>query len=668
MSTQEKRAITAEDFTQLKIISAPQFTPDGKAYSFVTTAINDKKEYESNLFLHPLNEDEPTQWTYGADKNSNISHSPEGDKLVFQSNRSGTPQLWMMHTGGGEAKQITTFKNGAFNPCWSPDGKTIIFSASLDFDDDITSQKELTKEEKQKLNAEKQKQPLVVTTLKYKSDAQGFHDKMKTQIILYDVASESFTQLTKEDAHHYLQDISPDGKQLLFTANFNEDADYEQINDLYLFDIATRERKQLNQTEGAYYTATFSPSGNRVVSVGHEFKYAGATLNELYLFDLKTEVCDCLSSEWDLQIGDLLAGDLQLGASNADPVWSENEDNIFFIATEHGATGLYQADLKSNLEVLYKENNHVFGFTYDKASDAFILGISSPALPGDFYYLQRGSTIQRLTNTNAAFLDEVHLEEPEAIQVTALDGWEIQGWLLKPYGFKEGKKYPFVLEIHGGPHMSYGQTFFHEMQLLAAKGYVVLYTNPRGSEGYGQAFVNACRSDYGGSDYTDLMSAVDYVLENYSFIDENRLGVTGGSYGGFMTNWIVGHTNRFKAAVTQRSITNWLSFYGVSDIGYFFTKWELGHHLFEDPKKLWEFSPLKYAENVETPLLILHGERDFRCPIEQGEQLFVTLKHLRKEVEFVRFPGANHELSRSGNPDLRIARLEQICRWFEKYL
>lgn len=664
----QKRALTAEDFTKLQVISAPQFTPDGKAYTFVTTNINDKKEYESNLFLHHLTENEPTQWTFGADKNSSLSYSPDGDKLVFQSNRSGLPQLWMMNTAGGEAKQITTFKNGAFNPHWSPDGKFIIFSASLDFDDDITSQKELSKEERQKLEAEKQKQPLVVTTLKYKSDAQGFHDKKKTQIILYDVAAESFTQLTKEDAHHHFQDISPDGKQLLFTANFNEDADYEQINDLYLFDITAKERKKLNKTDGAYYTASFSPSGDKVVSVGHEYEYAGATINELYIFDLNTEERYCLSSKWDLQIGDLLVGDMRLGTSNADPVWSENGESIFFIATEHGATGLYQVDLESNLEVLYKENNHVFGFTYDKASDAFVLGISSATVPGDFYYLERGSELKKLTNTNTAFLNEVHLEEPEELQVTAADGWKIQGWLLKPYGFEEGKKYPFVFEIHGGPHVSYGQTFFHEMQLLAARGYVVLYTNPRGSDGYGQEFVNACRSDYGGSDYTDLMSAVDYALENYSFIDEDRLGVTGGSYGGFMTNWIVGHTNRFKAAVTQRSISNWLSFYGVSDIGYFFTKWELGHHLLEDPEKLWEFSPLKYAENVETPLLILHGERDFRCPIEQGEQLFVTLKQLRKEVEFVRFPGANHELSRSGNPDMRIARLEQICRWFEKYL
>src|SRR5699024_5883074 len=283
--------------------------------------------------------------------------------------------------------------------------------------------------------------------------------------------------------------------------------------------------------------------------------------------------------------------------------------------------------------------------------------------PGNFYRLDKHG-LKQLTDANREFLDKVTLNEPEEKAITAEDGWHIQGWLLRPYGFQDRKKYPMILEIHGGPHVMYGQTFFHEMQLLAAKGYVVLYTNPRGNHGYGQTFVNACGFENGGKDYSDLMCAVDQVLENYSFIDEKRLGVTGGSYGGFMTNWIVGHTNRFKAAVTQRSISNWLSFYGVSDIGYFFTKWEHGYNLLDDPKKLWEFSPLKYTENIETPLLILHGELDFRCPVEQGEQLFITLKHLRKEVEFVRFPGANHELSRSGHPEMRIERLNHILRWF----
>ncbi|MBP1970134.1 acylaminoacyl-peptidase [Virgibacillus natechei] len=663
-----KRAIKAEDFTKLEVFSDPRFSPDGSTYSYVSTTINDKKEYESHLFFQHVNDSEAQQWTFGDVKNSNPRFSPDGKQVVFQSNRSGLPQLWILHTDGGEARQLTTFKNGAGKPNWSKDGKHIIFSASLEADDDVHSQKEQSKEERQKEAEEKKKQPLIINRLKYKSDANGFHSNKRSQLVLFDMEKETFTQLTSDDTDHGYLDISPDGNLVLFAGNLNKDADYELISDLFLLNRTTKDITKLTNGEGAYHNASFSPNGDKIASFGHEYVYDGATLNELYIFDVKTKERTCLSEEWDIQLGDAMIGDIKLGQSTTGPIWAKDEKHLFFIATDFGATGLYQVTLDSDLKLLYKDDNHVFGFSYDPGAETFILGINTPTNPCNFYQLNSESELKRLTNANATFLDEVSIAEPETLTVTADDGWEIQGWLLRPYGFEEGKKYPFVLEVHGGPHAMYGQAFFHEMQLLAAKGYVVLYTNPRGSHGYGQQFVDAVRSDYGGKDFTDLMSAVDYVLENYSFIDENRLGVTGGSYGGFMTNWIVGHTNRFKAAVTQRSISNWLSFYGVSDIGYFFTKWELGKHLMEDPEKLWNFSPLKYAENVETPLLILHGEKDFRCPIEQGEQLFVTLKHLRKNVEFVRFPDASHELSRSGKPEMRIERLNHIGRWFEKYL
>ncbi|MFD1037592.1 S9 family peptidase [Virgibacillus byunsanensis] len=665
--SKDKRALIAEDLTNISVHSDPQLTPDGSAYAYVSTKATENNDYESNIFFQSLHESDAKQWTFG-EKNSNPRFSPDGKKVVFQSSRSGLPQLWLLSTEGGEAKQLTTFKNGATSPEWSKDGKHIIFSASLDQDDDVENQKEHSNEERQKEKEEKSKQPLVVNRLKYKSDAQGFHDNKRSQIVVLDVENESFTQLTTADAHHNVEDISPDGNLVLFTANLNVEADYELINDLFTINLTTKEVVKLTDGEGAYNSACFSPSGNKIASFGHEYAYMGATLNELYVFDVATSERYCLSKEWDMQLGDSMIGDTRLGQSTTGPVWSKDENKLFFIGTDFGATGLYQVTLNSELEVLYKDENHVFGFSYNEVNDSFVLGISTPTNPCNFYQLKQDSELVRLTNSNTDFLSEVSLSEPETLTITAEDGWEIQGWLLRPYGFEEGKKHPFVLEIHGGPHAMYGQTFFHEMQLLAAKGYVVLYTNPRGSHGYGQEFVDACRTDYGGKDYTDLMRAVDYVLDAYDFIDEDRLGVTGGSYGGFMTNWIVGHTNRFKAAVTQRSISNWLSFYGVSDIGFFFTKWEHGLNLLDDPTKLWEISPLKYAENVETPLLILHGEQDFRCPVEQGEQLFITLKHLRKEVEFVRFPGSNHELSRSGKPEMRIERLNHICRWFEEYL
>lgn len=663
-----KRAIIAKDLTKLVTYSDPQFSPDGKRFTFVSTRVNEKNEYESHLYLQELEDSGLRQWTFGDSSDSHPRLSPDNSKLVFQSNRSGSQQLWLIHTDGGEAKQITFFKNGASQPYWSKDGNFIFFSASLEQTDDVTNQKEQTKEERQKEQETNAKKPIIINDLKHKSDAAGFIDQKKSQLVMYNITTEQFKQLTTAEANHGFEDISPDGNLLLFSANLSDDSDYEHTNDLYTLNLKTNETVKVTPEKGSYGNARFSPSGKTITCFGHDYKYSGATLTELYLIDLETNICKCLTDELDIELGDAMISDSRLGQSTTGPVWSKDEEHLYFIATDFGATGLYQVNLTGEVKEIYKDNNHVFGFSYHDKSENFILGISSPTNPGDFYLLDKDSSLKQLTNSNQSLLNEVSLIEPEALTIQAKDGWEIQGWLMRPINFEEGKKYPFILEIHGGPHAMYGQSFFHEMQLLAAQGYVVLYTNPRGSHGYGQNFVDAVRGDYGGKDYSDLMSAVDYVLEHYDFIDQDRLGVTGGSYGGFMTNWIVGHTNRFKAAVTQRSISNWLSFYGVSDIGYFFTKWELGENLLDDPEKLWYFSPLKYAENVETPLLILHGEQDLRCPIEQGEQLFIALKHLRKDVEFVRFPGANHELSRSGNPEMRIERLNHICRWFEKYL
>ncbi|WP_188456708.1 S9 family peptidase [Virgibacillus oceani] len=664
--TNLNRALTVEDLTKIAVYSDPQFAPNGESYAFVSTTVNDEKEYQSQIFIQSTTT-EPQQWTFGHDKNSHPRYSPDGKSIVFQSTRSGTPQIWLVPVNGGEARQITFFKHGAVNPEWSKDGNYIIFTAELNALDNVQDQKEQSKEERQHEKDQKAQEPIVIDRLKHKSDAKGFHDHKRAQLVLFNIEEKSFKQLTSNNTDHGYEDISPDGNLVLFSANLDDDADYQHTNDLFLLNISTKEVTKLTDGKGAYGNASFSPSGDKIACFGHEYAYSGATLSELFIFDAVTKERACLSESIDLQLGDVMIGDTRMGQSSAGPVWSKNEDKLYLIATDFGATGLYQADLNGNIDVLYKDNNHVFGFTYDDNTDTFILGISTPTNPCN-YYLLKNSELTRLTNANAQLLDEVSLADPETITVTAEDGWEIQGWLLHPYGYEEKEKYPLILEIHGGPHAMYGQTFFHELQLLAAKGYVVLYTNPRGSHGYGQDFVDACRTDYGGSDYTDLMTAVDYALDNYDFIDKDRLGVTGGSYGGFMTNWIVGHTNRFKAAVTQRSISNWLSFYGVSDIGYFFTDWELGESRLNNPAKLWEFSPLKYVDNVETPLLIVHGEQDLRCPIEQGEQLFIALKHLKKEVEFVRFPGANHELSRSGNPAMRMERLNHICGWFERYL
>lgn len=665
--TQNKRALRESDLCDIHVASDPQFAPDGTSFSYISSIINEEKEYESRIHVHYFNTSETVDWTNGKERVSHQRYSPDGKFLSFVSNRSGTNQLWSMPVAGGEAHQLTKAPNGISNPIWA-DKDTIFFQSSSEDGELLETFEELTKEEKDQKKKDKLKEAVVITKLKHKSDTGGLHDNSYAHIFSYNLKTKTHTQHTSGNVNYQLQDISFDTDKVLYTANKEDDVDTSQKTDLYILDLGTNTSTILSEEQGAYGNARFSPDDSKVACFGHDYSFDGATLNQLFVIDIDTKAKTSLTDALDVQLGDAMIGDMRLGSNETGPYWENDGTSIYVIGTDKGSTQLYNIDLSGAISIIYDQNNHVFSFANNRETGQWIIGISTPTNPGEFHVLEEMQKTSQITHMQDDFLQEVHIEEAEEISITAKDDWEIQGWLLRPYDFDPAKKYPFVLEIHGGPHAMYGNTFFHEMQLLAAKGYVVLYTNPRGSHGYGQTFVDAVRGDYGGSDYTDLMTAVDTVLETHNFIDQDRLGVTGGSYGGFMTNWIVGHTDRFKAAVTQRSISNWISFYGVSDIGFFFTKWELGLDFSRDPQAMWDFSPLKYISEVNTPLLILHGEEDLRCPIEQGEQLFTALKHAGKDTEFVRFPGASHELSRSGDPTLRIERLNQIVRWFDKYL
>ncbi|MBM7633886.1 S9 family peptidase [Geomicrobium sediminis] len=659
----EKRALTIHDLSELKRISDVQIHPDGNQYIYVQTSVNEQESYNSHLYVGQLQEQTISHaWTFGDVKDHSPRYSPDGKSVVFLSNRSGTSQLWMMPTTGGEPQQLTFLRHGAGAPIWSPDGQQLLFSAPVAAGTIVYNEGERTREEKKEAQEKKAKEPLRVTRLKYKSDAKGFHDDTVLQLFLYTVDTRETTQLTKEDFDRNASSWHPNGNVISYTAN--RYSDHELVSDVYQLDLETHKSEQVTDGKGTYGLPAWSQDGQSFAYVGNTKTHAGATQNELYV--VKDGNTVNLTKDYDMQFPDSMISDFNSGSSSPGFLWKTN-DTLYITASSNGRTGLYTIDLNQSLQPIFLEDAHVFDFHYNHVQDEVIAGISFPTEPGDYYLLSE-ETPQRLTGINQSLLEDVQLIEPTTLSFTAHDGTTIEGWLLKPYDFKEGEKYPLITEIHGGPHAMYGYAFFHELQALAGKGYGVLYTNPRGSYGYGQTFVDLVRGDYGGDDYRDIMSAVDQTIESVEWIDVDRLGVTGGSYGGFMTNWIVTKTNRFKAAVTQRSISNWLSFYGVSDIGFYFTEWEIGAHLHEDPEKLWNHSPLKYAKDVETPLLILHGELDYRCPIEQAEQWFITLKHLGKETEFVRFPNANHELSRSGPPTLRKKRLEEIIMWFEKYV
>ncbi|MDQ0430255.1 dipeptidyl aminopeptidase/acylaminoacyl peptidase [Planomicrobium stackebrandtii] len=656
-----KKAVEIKDLTQLVSVTDPQISPDGKRVVFVHTKIDEEENtYRAHLYHIDLETGQQAQWTHGKERVSSPRWSADGTAVAFLSDRDEKNQLFVMSAAGGEARSLTDFEKGVNGFEWSPCGTKIWFNALAKEGKTFTDKEE--KEEK------KQPEPYHVDKMKYKMDGMGLLPKdFHRHIGSVEIDSKNVEQLTEGSYHHSLEAVSHDGKKLIYGVTREENLDFVFRQPLYLYDLETAKESALIEEEGYFGDAAFSFDDSKVAFVGSMRQYENATHTEIYVADLNNQTRICLTEGLDAPVGDYVVADHQQGAASPGVVWTK-DDHLYFQVSAMGDVRLYFASLDGMIFPASPDLEHVYGYDVSQDGEFAIAAISNPVNPGELYRLTIATGERKtLTRFNQEFLEGTELAEAQPIVAKGAKDWAVHGWLMKPYGYQEGQKYPLVVNIHGGPHAMYANTFVHEMQLLAARGFGVLYVNPRGSHGYSQKFVDAVRGEYGGGDYEDIMNSVTETVESNDWIDADRLGVTGGSYGGFMTNWIVGHSDLFKAAVTQRSISNWISFFGVSDIGYYFSDWQIGADM-TDVDKLWEHSPLKYAKNVETPLLILHSENDYRCPIEQSEQLYVTLKSMGKETEFVRFPEADHNLSRTGKPNLRFARLEQITGWMEKYL
>lgn len=685
MTEPAKRRLTCEDFYALKFVSDVRISPDGSRIAYVLSVVDkEANDYRSHIWMVDSAGGRPRQFTSGPKKDTSPRWSPDGKTLAFVSDRAGKNQIFLIGVDGGEARQLTKARNGASSPVWSPDGESLAFIARTGPEDEGQTEdagggagaKGAAAGAGAKDEDKKFRDPLVVTRLKYKADGRGLLDYRKSHIWVIGVDGGPARQLTSGDHGDTDPAWSPDGKFVAFSSNRTEDWDLNNLSDIWVVPVEGGEPRKVTNTTGPCGNPVWSPDGATIAYVGHQNEYRGSTYTRLYTISVAGGEAHNLTASFDHAVGSGVGSDMRSASHNGGPVWSADGSEIYFPAGVGSTCGVYKVAADGGtVDPVLNGAFSLVALSFDAARRRIAYAATDNLTPGDVWSCDLGvagsATVplapRRLTQVNDGLLSSVALSAPETIHYRSVDGLEIEGWLMRPVGMQEGKKYPMVLEIHGGPHSAWGHAFFMEFQLLASLGYAVLYTNPRGSGNYGQDFTRTVAGDWGGMDYQDLMAAVDYALATYDFLDAGRLGVTGGSYGGFMTNWIVGHTDRFIAAVTQRSVVDRLSFYGTSDIGALFGDHHFPGNPWDDTEKVLDRSPLQYVKNINTPLLILHSEQDIRCPIGQAEELFTALRRQKKVVEFVRFPGEGHELSRSGKPGHRVERYRRITDWFLKY-
>ena len=644
-----------EDLTRVLFVTDPQLSPDGRRIAFVVTSLSEERdEYLSNIWVVDAAGGAPRRFTAGPRRDTEPRWSPDGTRLAFLSERAPKDklQLYVMPADGGEPTKLTTLENGVTSVAWSPDGTRLAFVSP------VGGQREPESEEEKR----KSRPARVITSVKYRFNGEGFIYDRRPHVFVVSTDGSTPLQVTDGDFVDADPVWAPDSESIVFTSARHAERDDDDASDLWRVPAKGGTPQRLTTTTGPVMLPAFSPDGRSIAYLARPGRNAYG--RNVRLFVVPSDgVGDavCLTSALDRSCAPL----------HVRPLWSPDGRSIVVAAEDRGDVGLWRAATSGSepLARIVGGERALNGFSASADGRLIAFAASGPTAPAEVFVCRAdGGDERQLTQLNRAWTETVALATPERFRFTRA-GFELDVWVMRPAGVVPGRRYPALLNIHGGPHAQYGHGFFDEFQVYAGAGYAVIYTNPRGSQGYGEAFTQAVIGDWGGGDYADVMAALDEALARHAFVDPERLGVLGGSYGGFLTSWTVGHTKRFKAACSERAVNCQYTMFGTSDIGYSFNVVELGGPLpWEDMARYIERSPLTYAKDIATPLLIIHSEEDLRCPIEQAEQLFVALKKLRREVRFVRFPGENHEMSRAGKPRHRLERFRHILEWFAGHL
>ena len=675
-----KRSITETDLYSFEWIADAKISPDGSRIAYTHVSVNSKHDgYDSELWIIPASGGAPRQLTAGP-RDLGARWSPDGKTIAFargggeKEGRPAPAQIYLLPLEGGEARQLTDLPRGAGPALWSPDGHWIAFTST-------TQTKDF---EKKTAGKEEESDVRVITKAAYRQNGSGYNEAgrpshiWKVEVPEVVTAPQKAKQITTGEFAESEPVWSLDGANLYYTTERVLETYYEPPhNEIYSVSANGGSGTKITGIDGGARGLALSANGRYLTFSGAINKGEGVIERSYSQPDLFTTSVEAgstaknLTEKYDFDIGGGVGGDQSppRGSGPSKPYWSKDGRYIYVVAAEEGRANLKRVEVETGkVEALTSGDHDVYSYSSTPDGSKVAVLVSTPTNIGDLYVADgRSGKMERLTHINEKLFSQLNLTEPSAIWYKSFDGKRVETWVQRPPDFKEGKKYPMILNIHGGPHSAYGYTFDHEFQWMAAKGYVVLYPNPRGSTSYGQDFGNIIQYHYPGDDYKDLMAGVDELIQK-GWVDPNKMAVTGGSGGGVLTNWVIGHTDRFKAAASQRSIADWRDFWYTADFTQFSSNWFRGAP-WESEADFKERSPITYVQNIHTPLMLVEGEADFRTPpAAGGEQMFRALKYLKRPVVMVRFPGESHELSRSGKPTHRVERLQHIVAWFDQWV
>lgn len=664
-----KRVVNEKDLLAFKLPGEPQISPAGDRIVYSTTWVNqDDNKYESTIY-QVVPGQEPTRLT-GSNSDSRPEFSPDGKTLAFLSRRSGSSQVWLLPLDGGEARQLTRIKGGVSQFKWFPDSQMLALLANIT---PTGIEPEEQKDDDSDPYIKYNRDVKVIDELFYKLDGVGYFSERRPQLCVMEVGEGSKPQQLTQHPYRVgsIADISPDGQEILFTSLRGENYDREAWQQhLWAIPVCGGEPEQLVGGEYGVQAAAYSPDGRQVAFVASFTKQMGYDNGRLYLQARAGGKEREVAPNYDRPFSSLSLTDL--GAAGRLPLtWANDGQSIFAPASVDGAVHLVNVNITTGaVEQLTAGEQIIISYSFDKTQSKAVLTVGNFLNPSDIYMFDLATrSQQRLTEVNRELLAELELSEPVHYTFRAEDGPEVDGWVMQPIGFDPAKRYPAVLEVHGGPMMMYAYSFFFEFQLMTAQGYAVIFTNPRGSQGYGEAFCKAIQYEWGNLDYVDVMAGLESALAANPWIDPKRVAIAGGSYGGYMSAWAIGHTNRFQAAICSRPVIHWEAEVGTTDGGWRWMRRAKDVAPWVDDTWYRQQSPWTYMENMQTPVLIEVQEGDLRCPIEQGQMLYSGLKFLNKApVKFVRYPDEFHGMSRNGQPWHRVHRLNMIADWLEQYL